>query len=82
VAEKQDDIRLLSSIPALEGLIRCAPSTAGLRTLNLQQRRRVIEILLDEFVRRGLDENDEPNAVGLHLERIIDELSGDDTWSE
>ena len=32
------------------------------------------ELVCDEFISRGLKENDEPNSYGLFLESLIDDL--------
>ncbi|MFO0982589.1 MAG: hypothetical protein U1E76_12795 [Planctomycetota bacterium] len=40
-----------------------------------EQRRQLQELIGDELIDTGLQENDEPNARGLDLENLIDALS-------
>lgn len=35
---------------------------------------KIVDLISDEFARRGLDDNDEPNEYGMQLESAIDRL--------
>jgi len=49
-------------------------ATIGIVPLSDEERETLREALTSEFVATGLEENDEPNARGLELEGLIDDL--------
>jgi hypothetical protein len=54
--------------PGLTGLL----THVGAAPLTADQRDQLRSVLADEFVERGLREDDEPNAYGLQVEDLID----------
>jgi|GEM_PF-6163601 len=78
---EQDDIDLLASLAAVQTVVGGAICANSLRALSVTERRRMIHVLLGEVARVGLKSDDEPNEVGMRLERIIDEFS-EGIWDE
>jgi hypothetical protein len=48
---------------------------SGLLILRPESIACVLDCLLSEFLESGLDETDEPNARGIDLEELIDEIN-------
>jgi hypothetical protein len=55
-----------TSLPRLDALAE--------RRLSDDEREELRQIVMDDFVERGLGEDDEPNAYGHQMERLIDAL--------
>ena len=55
-----------TSLPLLDALAE--------RRLSDDEREELRQIVMDDFVARGLREDDEPNEYGHRMERIIDAL--------
>jgi len=47
----------------------------GQSKLTTEERENLRELIADELIETGLDENDEPNKRGLMLEKLIDMLA-------
>ena len=73
--KRMEAIDFVESIPVVSALI--GANAAALN--NPECRREIIGLLLDELSMTGLDPDDEPNARGLYIERIIDILGCGDT---
>jgi hypothetical protein len=46
--------------------------TSGPAALDTSERERLIDVISGEFIRTGLQPDDEPNARGLQLEELLD----------
>jgi hypothetical protein len=46
----------------------------GEEALTIEQRESLREVILDEFLETGIEEDDEPNERGRMLEQLIDRL--------
>lgn len=49
-------------------------NSIGKEALTVEQRESLREVILDEFLQTGTEEDDEPNERGLMLEQLIDKL--------
>lgn len=70
----ESDVLTLAEVASRRAELDVAVAAIAIRPLTELERQELREALAELLSERGLDDRDEPNEFGLHVERLIDLL--------